>query len=378
MSEAELRDAFGNELVDALLAQIASGDTPALNPDIFAAALNLDGAKVSDFLEAAADGGLIERREELRCPRCEELLTEETAAGELCPFCKEAFGDHGGVRRRAVYKLKVGKTRDIAWLIAIHGFNTLGPWQQEFSWRIATKLKYSAPVLLYKYGLIRFSVLVRWRHRALARQLGNSLRTAIAHAKANRTSEPPDLILHSFGSQLFVQMLALPEFDDLRFGRVIAAGSVIRPDYDWTKRIQQGRVEAVFNHCGGRDWAVPFAQFFIPETGPGARQGFVDPAAINVMNRDYRHSSCFHIAELESNLAKGGLWDRFLRGSLAPPAFEGERFRPKSWHPIWRPIRGLVRILGVALIAVIATGALTFVSAVWLKLLACLGWEVIR
>jgi len=31
----------------------------------------------------------------------------------------------------------------------------------------------------------------------------------------------------------------------------------------------------------------------------------------------------------------------------------------------------------VALIAAIAVGALTLVSAVWLKLLACLGWEVI-
>lgn len=377
MNEAELRDTFGNELVDALLAQIARGDTPELDAQLFAAARNLDGAKVGDFLESAADGGLIARREELRCPRCKESLTEEEVAGQLCPFCKEAFSDHGGVRRRPVYRLEVGKTRDIAWLIAIHGFNTLGSWQQEFSWRIATKLKYSAPVLIYKYGLIRFSVLVRWRHRALARQLGNSLRTAMTHVKANRISEPPDVILHSFGSQLFVQLLALPEFDDLRFGRVIAAGSVIRPDYNWTQRIEQGRVEAVFNHCGGKDRAVPFAQFFIPGTGPGARHGFVDPAAISVMDRDYRHSSCFRIAELESNLAEGGLWDRFLRGSLAPPAFQVERFRPKSWRPIWRPIRGLVRLIGVALIAAIAVGALTLVSVVWLKLIAFLAWEIV-
>jgi len=377
MNEAELRDAFGNELVDALFARIASGDAPELDAKLFAAALNLDRAKVGDFLEAAADRGLIARREELRCPRCDELLTEEEVAGALCPFCKEAFGDHGGVRRRPVYRLEVAKTRDIAWLVATHGFNTLGPWQQEFSWRIATKLKYSAPVLIYKYGLIRFSVLVRWRHRALARQLGNSIRTAMAHAKTNRISEPPDVILHSFGSQLFVQLLALPEFDDLRFGRVIAAGSIIRPDYNWSRRIEQGRVEAVFNHCGGKDWAVPFAQFFIPGTGPGARHGFVDPAAISVMDPDYRHSSCFRIAELESNLAEGGLWDRFLRGSLAPPAFEGVRFLPKSWRSIWRPIRALVRLIGVALVAAIAASALTLICAVWLKQFAFLGWEIV-
>ena len=52
-------------------------------------------------------------------------------------------------------------------------------------------------------------------------------------------------------------------------------------------------------------------------------------------------------------------------------------FRPKSWPPIWRPIGGLVRLMAGALIAVIVIGALTFVSAVWFKLLGCLGWEVI-
>jgi hypothetical protein len=377
LNEAELRNAFGNELVDALLAQIASGNTPELDPQLFATALKFDETKVSAFLVVAAKGGLVERREKLHCPNCNELLSEEAAAEELCTYCREAFGDHGGVRHRIVYRFDTSGSRDIPWLIAIHGFNTLGPWQQEFSWRVATKLKYSAPVLIYKYGLIRFSVLARWRHRALARQLGNAIRKAMAHAEANRIAEPPDVVLHSFGSQLFVQLLALPEFDDLRFGRVIVAGSVIRPDYNWTQRIDQRRVEAVFNHCGGKDMAVPFAQFFIPGTGPGARHGFIDPATVSVMNCDYHHSSCFRIAELESNLAEGGLWDRFLRGSLAPPAFEAERFRPKAWRPIWPSIRGIVRLIGVALLALIATGTSTFGAAVWLKLLACLGWKVI-
>ncbi|MET2832811.1 hypothetical protein [Mesorhizobium shangrilense] len=146
--------------------------------------------------------------------------------------------------------------------------------EDRIRWRCATKLKYSAPVLIFKYGLIRFSVLPRWQHRTLARQLGTTIRTGIAHARASRIPEPPDVVIHSLGSQLFVQLLALPEFDDLQFDRVIAAGSVGRPDYIWSQRIEQGRIEAVFNHCGGSDWAVPFG------TGPGARHGFSDAAAI--------------------------------------------------------------------------------------------------
>lgn len=370
MSDAELRVAFGNVAVDTLLAFIAEGKTSELDPPLFAAALGFNEAKTRQFLEAAVLAGLAEPQEIVSCPNCSQPLDAEMAAGDECQFCDEAFTDHGGVVRRTVYRLKVRRTRDICWVIAVHGFNTHGPWQQEFSWRIATKLKYSAPVLIYKYGLIRFSVLVRWRHSALARQLGKTIRAAIAHAKVSGIPEPPDIVIHSFGSQLFVQLLALPEFNDLRFGRVIAAGSVVRPDYDWSQRIAQGRIEAVFNHCGGRDYAVPFAQFFIPGTGPGARRGFSDPAAINVLNPNYRHSSCFDIAELEANLAEGGLWDRFLRRSPESLADEVQRWRPALWRPVWRPARVVVRVVGVGLIAAVSGLALSLVSIGWLKLLA--------
>jgi len=318
-----------------------------------------------EFLDAAANIGLTERREILSCPACNEAIEAEAAAEELCPLCGEAFADRGGVRRQSVYRLDVRGTRDIPWVVVIHGFNTHGEWQQDFSWRMGNKLKYSAPVLICKYGLIRFSVLVRWRHRQLARQLGATIRSAVEYARANRIHEPPDVVLHSFGSQLFVQLLATPEFDDLKFGRVIAAGTVIRPDYNWTERISQGRLEAVFCHCGGKDWAVPLAQYFIPGTGPGARRGFTDNAAINVMNEDYGHGGCFELKELEANLAPGGLWDCFLRRH--PRTFDGDPnlHRPRPWRPMWAPIRGAVRVVGVVLMALMAAIAMTLISWAW-------------
>ncbi|TCA35416.1 hypothetical protein E0H70_03465 [Rhizobium leguminosarum bv. viciae] len=325
------------------------------------------------FLDAAANIGLIERREIFSCPACNEAIEAEAAAEELCPLCGEAFVDRGEVRRKFVYRLDVRGTRDIPWIVVIHGFNTNGEWQQDFSWRMGNKLKYSAPVLIYKYGLIRFSVLVRWRHRQLARQLGTAIRSAVEYARANRIHEPPDVVLHSFGSQLFVQLLATPEFDDLKFGRVIAAGTVIRPDYNWTERISQGRLEAVFCHCGGKDWAVPWAQYFIPGTGPGARCGFTDNAAINVMNEDYGHGGCFELKALEANLAPGGLWDRFLRWH--PSTFDGDanRYRPRAWRPMWVPIRGCVRVVGVILMALIAAIAITSISWAWFEAIEWTG-----
>lgn len=375
MNEAELRDTFGNVAVDTLIAAIASGKTSELDPRLFADTLGFDESKTRQFLGAAATSGLAEAREITSCPNCVQLLDGEAADSEGCPFCDQIFADHGGAVRRTVYRINVHRTRDIAWLIAIHGFNTLGPWQQDFSWRIATKLKYSAPVLIYKYGLVRLGVLFRWRHRALARRLGVTIRAAMAHAKASGIPDPPDIVIHSFGSQLFVQLLALTEFDDLHFGRVIAAGSVVRPDYDWSQRIERGRIEAIFNHCGGRDRAVPFAQYFIPETGPGARHGFSDPAAINVLNPNYSHSSCFEIAELEANLADGGLWDRFLRQPLRSFAEEPQRRYPPPWRRVWRPIRVAVRTVGIGLIVLVAGMVLTLISVVWLRLVAFLALE---
>lgn len=230
------------------------------------------------------------------------------------------------------------------WLIAVHGFNTRGPWQEDFSWRIANRFKYHAPVLIYKYGLVRFGVLLRWRHGMLARQLSQRIRQAIVHARANQIEEAPDVIIHSFGSQLFRLVLETPGSSDVRFGRVIAVGSVIRPDFDWSSYLRSGRIEAVLCQCGGKDWAVPFAQFFIPNAGPGGRHGFIDPAVINVRNDQYSHSTALTEGELARNLAYGGLWDRFLRELLATFS-DPAQFKPRAWSPSLALVRHLTRPL---------------------------------
>jgi hypothetical protein len=366
MSEPDLRRQFGNRAVDALLARISSGSSPEIDPKLSAQHFGLQPEAAAEFLHAASVAGLVERREGQACPVCKEDLGALDPDAVLCPLCQEAFSDHGGIVTKVTYRVGGHPPRAIPWVIVIHGFNTHGEWQQELSWRLGNKLKYSAPVLIYKYGLIRFSVLVRWRHRQLARQLGEAIRAAVAHAKANRIPEPPDVILHSFGSQLFVQLLAMPEFDDLSFGRVIAAGTVIRPNYDWSERISQGRLEGVLCHCGGKDWAVPFAQYFIPGAGPGARWGFSDVAAINVMDPGYEHGGCFELTELDGNLGPGGLWDRFLRRHTSTLAGGPKLFQPKVWRPMWAPVRGLVRVTGVLLMAGLAAIALTLASWAWL------------
>jgi hypothetical protein len=289
MTEDKLRERFGDKAVDALVAQLRSGETPEIDPLLFGAKLAGAGivVEVKSLLDAASEAGLVARVQIWRCPEpnCRRLIDSDAVANRHCPYCGTDYRETGDASVEAVvYSSSTAISRSVPWLIAIHGFNTRGPWQEDFSWRIANRFKYHAPVLIYKYGLVRLGVLFRWRHRMLARRLGQQIRNAVVHARENQIEEPPDIVIHSFGSQLFRLVLDLADYSDLRFGRVIAVGSVIRPDFDWSSHIRNGRIEAVLDQCGGSDRAVPFAQFTIPGTGPGGRHGFTDPAVINVRN----------------------------------------------------------------------------------------------
>jgi hypothetical protein len=361
MTECELRVAFGDQAVDALLTRIAGGQAPEVDPRIFGNQLHDAGigVNVTSLLDAAVAAGIVERVKAWRCPNptCNRTIDADAVANRICPHCDVDFAKEGDDPTEiTVYRIDGELSRSVPWLIAVHGFNTRGTWQEEFSWRIANKFKYHAPVLIYKYGLVRVGVLFTWRHRMLARELGQRIRKAIVLAKQNQIKEPPDIIVHSFGSQLFRQLLELEEFSDLRFGRVIAVGSVIRPDFDWSFHIGNGRLEAVLNQCGALDWAVPFAQFTIPGTGPGGRHGFTDRAAKNVQNARYSHNSAFDETELQQNLMPGGLWDQFLRepiSSFLHPA----AFSPKPWAPAAWLFRLISRM---TVIVLIAAGSLFF------------------
>lgn len=358
MTEDDLRTRFGKGAVDALLALLRSGQTPEIDPQLFGAKLAEAGIEIEviPLLDAAAEAALVERISTWRCPEptCRRIIDADAIANRQCPYCGSDFRETGGNPvETVVYRSSTAISRSVPWLIAIHGFNTRGPWQEDFSWRIANRFKYHAPVLIYKYGLVRFGVLFRWRHGMLARQLSQRIRKAIVHAQANQIEEPPDIIIHSFGSQLFRLVLEMPGSSDLRFGRVIAVGSVIRPNFDWSSYLRNGRMEAVLCQCGAQDWAVPFAQFFIPNTGPGGRHGFMDPAVINVRNDQYSHSTALTEGELARNLAHGGLWDRFLREPLATFS-DPAQFDPSAWSPAFALIRHFTRVSAILLIGAAA------------------------
>lgn len=291
------------------------------------------------------------------CPEhdCQHVLDAASIDSNSCDQCGADYLETGDEPiLKSVYKVVGERSRDINWMIVVHGFNTDGKWQEEFSWQIANELKYSAPIFIYKYGIMRLGVLFPFRHRRIAKELGLRIKRAIKFAQENGTQAKPDIIVHSFGSKLFATMLEMPEFDEIEFGRVITTGSIIVPDYDWQTVIAGGRIEELLNHRGGRDKAVPLAQFFIPGTGPSGKVGFLDQAVSNYLSNTYGHSSFFIRENLAENISEGGLWDKFLtwpmvsfRASLPNTRINAKW---KAWPKVVRVVCNLAAIGSISLL----------------------------
>jgi hypothetical protein len=306
------------------------------------------------FLDERVEQGSLGRLDLLGCPRpgCHQILSPTLLAAGECPSCALVFAEQDQPPRALTrFRLAGAPSRDLRWMIVVHGMNTRGDWQEAFSWLIANRLKYSAPILIYKYGWVTVDVLARWIHRRLAKRLGQRMRKAADYAHARGLPAAPDILVHSFGSRLFSLILLDHAFADLRFGRVITTGSIIQPDFDWSSLISSGRIEAVLNHVGGKDNIVRWAQFFIPGTGPGGRVGYLDEAALNQRSSTFDHSAALTEANLTAQLDKGGEWDRFLTmpsGQYRP----SDPWRPDKWSPAPRLLRAPVRLLGWAILAI--------------------------
>ena len=311
---------------------------------------------IREFLNQVSKSGALKKIEAFRCPMpaCKKVLSPAGAPYSACPYCLTDYQEENvAVIGETFYQLAGETSRDIRWMIVVHGMNSRAQWQEEFSWQIANRLPYSAPVLIYKYGWTTIDVLVRWLHRKLASQLGERMRIAIAQAEASRRPPRPDIIAHSFGTYLLSMVLTNPDFEDLKFGRVITAGSVIRPDFDWDSLIENGRVEAVFNHVGKKDWPVQIAQFAIPGAGPGGRVGYRAKKTLNVCAPTFKHSDFFLTENLRAQIADDGLWHNFLTHPLEHFKPEG-RLEPASWKHAPLVVRAATRGLGYAIFAAIA------------------------
>lgn len=343
------------ELVDGVRLQIRRADTELIDPEIFAKGLDASIDATKRLLAEVARLGLLLISEERHCGQCGALASEEDQVVGRCPRCDARYDElDEPFQIKQVFKLPQGRrSRDISWLVTVHGMNTDGPWQQDFSWAIAKKLRYSAPILIFKYPILRAMTLFERTQRLASTDLGEHLRLAATQAsqRVGELSPAPDVVLHSYGTLLFSRLLLNDQFSDLRFNRVILAGSIVRPDYDWSSHVKSGRIEQVINHCGDQDYAVFVAEFMMPNSGPSGRVGFMDPVVSSVRAPGYDHGAFFDPDRMRANLAPNGAWDRFLTAPAERVAGDEIMATPHHWaaHPLALPSRIVLKMFSVIL-----------------------------
>lgn len=308
------------ELSDRRVNEFAAGD---LSPPEQSAIDVLD--------VVAADGWLI-KKFRFTCPRCDYEFDEANQPESSCPNCGEAPIDHGGLNLRTIYTRELAPLRPVDWMVAIHGMSTSGTWQEEFAWYFSTTWGNAVPVAVYKYGIVVQGVVMAWRRRSLQRELRQKLAVLQAEAKTQGFSGRPDLVAHSFGTWLVGHMLEdelkRPLDDRLKFGRIILAGCILRPDFDWSALRASGVVQEILNHYATKDRIVPLAQYTIWNSGPSGRRGFDSDEVINVRAEGYGHSDLFTVTKC---VVRG----RYLR----PCGEEGGAIHNLAYHYTrnWRP-----------------------------------------
>ena len=215
----------------------------------------------------------------------------------------------------------------------------------------------AVPVAIHRYGLIKTGALFRGRQRIAIDRLAERIRLHEG-CTADQAHARPHIVAHSFGAWLTGNVLL--RNPDIRIGRVILIGSVLRPDFDWNKLIKEGRVEAVLNHYGSHDYWSWVSEYFIPESGPSGFRGFAECANVfNRVRRRFRHTTFFE----EKNIShiQQSLWSPFL----TLPVDQLRRLTGPDVSSTWRPVpwvlsANLFRLLllmslGTATIALVLT-----------------------
>ncbi len=330
---------------------------------------NLSQAKELLDRVVSLDAMAVEARYQCGC--CGAQLTDDEAVQAVCAYCDQAYTDCGdGVAVTTAYVREAEAGRSVPWVLVVHGMNTRGSWQEDLSWLVATTYGRSVPVFIYKYGIVRPGVLFRRRQRALARKLFVRLQH-LAGKHGNRLGARPDIIAHSFGTWLVGH--ALQNNRDLRVGRVILTGSILRPDFGWKGLTTADQVEAVLNHYGKRDIWTRVAEFVIPDSGPSGRRGFAPcSGALNRAESDFTHSKFFEAA-LMDEIYKG-VWRPFLTRPASELGVLADQDEGRSWRPAPWLVRATLPRLVILLIGVVVMAF--FLVALLLGVVQLISWFI--
>jgi pimeloyl-ACP methyl ester carboxylesterase len=331
-----LKEQFPVGLVDAVQRLFNRGGTFETSARELCAELNCGEGVATQLLEALTPP--LDARTVVICRGCGAELPDVGRPLLRCCVCDRNLTEVGGTEQRRTFLFIAPRTRDVSWVLALHGMNTRGGWQEEFNWRVATAYKRSVPVAIYKYGIVRPGVLSQWYLRRLEERVVERIETLQGRSEAQGFQGPPDVIAHSLGTWLIGH--ALQHHPTLKIGRLLLTGSILRPDFDWQSLRSNGQVQAVLNHYGTKDVWAAIAHYVIPDSGPSGRIGFLqDAPVIQVEAEGFRHSDYFD----EQHLPE--VFEQTWRPFLTRPAGELSAMSTgptRNWSSAFWPFRATV------------------------------------
>lgn len=343
-------------IAERLLELGAATGRGEVDVDFYAMRLQTDAASVLRGLEELVARGLLAIEDRWQCSECG---ADMTLTSDLCADCKTPRSP-GGTLVRAFLRPTRPPGRDPAAVFLVHGMNTLGSWQQSFSWKLHLLYGNSIPVFVFKFGRELLSPAARYSQHRRSVQLGIAVREAQTDLIAAGRNNRCDVIAHSFGTLLLSQLLDNAAFADLVFGRVILCGSIVPSRYGWDAHVANGRVEAVLNHRAGKDRWVRAAPWFFPDVGSSGVHGFSNTISVrDHLSVSFRHSDYF--AKNNFNAVIRNVWTPFLNREVADAslcedaqhAITGSDSRYWVGRILLIVIAALVTLLGLELAAVI-------------------------
>jgi len=342
---------FPRELVAALDGHFNRGPFRITARDLGVEA-HTDEETAARVLQERVDKGLLTTEERYICP-CDqrEVFTAEQASQDTCTRCGRAFEAdlHARPEAQTVFVREAPQTRDVRWVLALHGMNTVGAWQEAFNWLISRIFKRSVPVAIYKYGVVRPGAVLKFRQRVLIRGLDSRIRRLSGETEKSGFSGVPDVIAHSFGTWLLGH--SLQANPDLRVGRVILTGCILRPDFDWSSLIPS-QVEAVLCHTATKDGWARTAHYIIPDSGPSGLLGFNNRSSVAHAVLHGGHHRDFFGDNTMPGLFEN-VWRPFLTAASGSPLLSGDGQLGPSWKQVLWPLRATVLRIGL-LVAVLA------------------------
>jgi pimeloyl-ACP methyl ester carboxylesterase len=252
-------------------------------------------------------------------------------------------------------------------IFLITGMGMRGEMEDRLCRELARIYTPAIPIVIHRYGLIRTGALSRWRQRAAIDKLAERMRLH-EDRTVDRARTRPHIVAHSFGAWLIGNVLR--RNPDIRVGRIILIGSVLRPDFEWNELIAAGQVEAVLNHYGSRDYWSWVSEYFIPESGPSGFRGFAECSGVfNCMGRRFRHTTFFEERNIED--IQQSLWRPFF---TLPAGKLRELTGPdvaSAWRPVpWVLSANLFRLLLLMFLGTAAAGLLLIVTRLLVSLVS--------